>query len=830
MTDILYRWDSLQKQVRIGGQDRKVLDLGPLSIPAGQFVCILGPSGCGKTTLLGILGLVDQEFGAQTDGAPGLIVEVDGAEHRITRGTQGLTQVLRRSFAFIFQDIRLRLEASALQNVIDPLIYLGRGSPKERTDHAGAWLERMGLVRDKAGDDDSTAREQLAAWDRPVASFSGGQQQRTAIARAFAASPRVLCADEPTANLDDRLAESIYADLKTISREQGISVVVVTHDRERARRYADYLIEMTPDFANQEEETAKLHQGIWPYGLVHGPNPDVAEPPASADRARLEPLPEVTFGARVRDMFREARTEFRPIARLFGMARTVPFSRAIPLLLAFGTFVMLSALVFFFFSLRETLNSYQSAMLDELQVVRRVRVSQPHDEANDIVRVDIGALQDAADGAALPLAALVPRFDLRGVVLNEADDAAVARDGMYPRAITMQYDGTIEELMLDGDQPPEGQSRLTISVLAAEPGDPEAYDRGISADVAYETGFAGTARPTLWWKKNEQLWKTMGGLEEMPEQGDVVQIVFRGRHHVEPAEGGAPPLLCVGFALGQHFQFSPEETNLRNLLDQSSYDLYLYEALLPKEAFMRIVEWRADPIGKAGLIPASWLCEGRSHATAPGVAYRKPPRSLEPLAQKIDLYATTPRDVPRLLQTTGDALLAQGVVVSPNADGTHGKPLKSQRKFIETVVGYMEAVDLVTWLLSAVPLAAGSVVLALIIEGLMRRRRSQLLLFLVMGARRRQLHLQSAMITLMLVGPALVVGWLVGGRLPSAVSGALEDRLPPEVLVHVANSAISVSSAAPVIVGAFGFTLLISSVMVVLFANTNPSSVFRGTA
>jgi putative ABC transport system ATP-binding protein len=180
-----------------------------LDIAAGEFVAIMGPSGSGKSTAMNILGGLDQpSFGRYLFRA----VEVQA----LSRDQRA--RLRRRYFGFVFQGFNLLARTSALENVELPLVY--RGEPKAAR-HAAAQqaLEQVGLV----------------PWAHHTpAELSGGQQQRVAIARAIVTRPQVLLADEPTGNLDSQRSHEIMELIQRLNREQGITVLMVTHEADIA--------------------------------------------------------------------------------------------------------------------------------------------------------------------------------------------------------------------------------------------------------------------------------------------------------------------------------------------------------------------------------------------------------------------------------------------------------------------------------------------------------------------------------------------------------------------------------------------------------------------
>ena len=180
-----------------------------LAIDAGDFVAIMGPSGSGKSTAMNILGCLD----TPSSGS----YEFEGV--RVEQLSRNQRALLRRNYlGFVFQGFNLLARTTALENVELPLIY--RGEPAA-SRHAAA---RSAL-----------AQVGLAGWEHHTpGELSGGQQQRVAIARAIVTRPVVLLADEPTGNLDTRTGEEIMELIRALNRDQGITVLMVTHEPEMA--------------------------------------------------------------------------------------------------------------------------------------------------------------------------------------------------------------------------------------------------------------------------------------------------------------------------------------------------------------------------------------------------------------------------------------------------------------------------------------------------------------------------------------------------------------------------------------------------------------------
>lgn len=180
-----------------------------LAIGAGDFVAIMGSSGSGKSTVMNILGCLD----TPTSGS----YEFQGVHvEQLARNQRAL--IRRYYLGFVFQGFNLLARTTALENVELPLIYRGE-TASARHAAALAALEQVGLQ----------------GWEHHTpAELSGGQQQRVAIARAIVTRPAVLLADEPTGNLDSRTSREIMDLISSFNREQGITVIMVTHEPDMA--------------------------------------------------------------------------------------------------------------------------------------------------------------------------------------------------------------------------------------------------------------------------------------------------------------------------------------------------------------------------------------------------------------------------------------------------------------------------------------------------------------------------------------------------------------------------------------------------------------------
>ena len=210
--------EDVTKTFREGRQEVPVLRGVSLSLLAGEVLALEGPSGSGKTTLISILGCI-------LSATSGTVV-VDGQTVDPKRPSK-LVNLRRKSIGFVFQQYNLFPALSALDNVEYALNLKGVSGSKAR-EQAKQMLDRVGLSK------------KLKAYPRDL---SGGQKQRVAIARALVASPVVLLADEPTANLDSESGENTLQLMRELAGEGTRGVLIVTHDH-KVRRYCDRVIEV----------------------------------------------------------------------------------------------------------------------------------------------------------------------------------------------------------------------------------------------------------------------------------------------------------------------------------------------------------------------------------------------------------------------------------------------------------------------------------------------------------------------------------------------------------------------------------------------------------
>ncbi|OIO87501.1 MAG: hypothetical protein COW32_06215 [Candidatus Aquicultor secundus] len=207
---------NLVRKYSLGKEPLIALDNVSISISQGEFVSIMGTSGSGKSTLLNLIGGLDRFDSGE--------ISVDGLDIASLDENQ-LAKYRREKIGFIFQSYNLVPTLTALQNVELPLIF--SGIPKN---------DRLTKVQDML----KTVGLQDRVNHRPT-EMSGGEQQRVAVARALINNPAIILGDEPTGNLDSKTGEEIMDLLTWMNKNNGLTVVMVTHDAEKAR-YADRVV------------------------------------------------------------------------------------------------------------------------------------------------------------------------------------------------------------------------------------------------------------------------------------------------------------------------------------------------------------------------------------------------------------------------------------------------------------------------------------------------------------------------------------------------------------------------------------------------------------
>jgi putative ABC transport system ATP-binding protein len=207
----MIKLQNIQKVYRTDTIETLALNGINLDIAKGEFLSIMGPSGCGKSTLLNIMGLLDMP-------SKGSINISDQTTHNLN--DKQLAKFRNHKLGFIFQSYHLIGDLQVLDNVELPLLYRDT-TAKERRRLATEALEKVGLSN------------RLKHFPKQL---SGGQRQRVAIARAIVGNPEIILADEPTGNLDSAMGNEIMDILLQLNRNEGTTIVMVTHDESMAQK------------------------------------------------------------------------------------------------------------------------------------------------------------------------------------------------------------------------------------------------------------------------------------------------------------------------------------------------------------------------------------------------------------------------------------------------------------------------------------------------------------------------------------------------------------------------------------------------------------------
>lgn len=205
--------NNLTKKYKDGDIEVTALDNVSFKLQEGYDLAILGPSGSGKTTLLQLAGGLD----SMTDGD----VIINGRSIK-KMSDQEISDFRNRTMGFIFQMINLQSFLTAKENIMIPMLILGT-SKEEAEEKTDKLLKQMDMIKRS---------------NHLPSQLSGGEQQRIAVARALANDPKIIFADEPTGKLDKKNSELIIEILESISKERGMSVVMITHDENIAKRFS----------------------------------------------------------------------------------------------------------------------------------------------------------------------------------------------------------------------------------------------------------------------------------------------------------------------------------------------------------------------------------------------------------------------------------------------------------------------------------------------------------------------------------------------------------------------------------------------------------------
>ena len=224
----MIKLEHIHKYYKVGDEQLHVLNDVTVRITQGEFVGIMGPSGSGKSTLINILGFLDSKY-------EGKYCFNDESVSNLSDNQ--ISKVRNSTVGFVFQDFNLIEQATVEENVRLPLLYRGL-TPRQTHSKVKQALEKVGL-----GD-------KLEKYPRHL---SGGQKQRVAIARALVNSPKFIIADEPTGALDSKTSASIMDILYRLNREDGVTIVMVTHDP-TLTKYCSRVIHVIDGVVHEQKE------------------------------------------------------------------------------------------------------------------------------------------------------------------------------------------------------------------------------------------------------------------------------------------------------------------------------------------------------------------------------------------------------------------------------------------------------------------------------------------------------------------------------------------------------------------------------------------------
>jgi len=229
----------IHKRYSLGEVDVHALQGVSLDIQHGEYVALMGPSGSGKTTLMNTLGCLDHP----TSGS----YQLEG-EEVVSMSGDARARLRNRKIGFVFQNFNLLSRTSAFENVELPMMYSSRLHGVERRRRVRELLKKVGLE---------------SRSDHHPSQLSGGQQQRVAVARALANQPPILLADEPTGNLDSHTSREIMGLFRQLNEEDGITIILVTHDQEVARHSRRAIVlrdgQITCDSTDYDRAIEALH-------------------------------------------------------------------------------------------------------------------------------------------------------------------------------------------------------------------------------------------------------------------------------------------------------------------------------------------------------------------------------------------------------------------------------------------------------------------------------------------------------------------------------------------------------------------------------------------
>ena len=826
----MLKFTEITKAILLDGQQRKILDIRlneSLEIRQGDFVFITGDSGSGKTTLLSILGLLDNEYEGNLEAT------FEGETVHLGKATpterQNFNQTLRDNCSYIFQDIRVQFDRDALDNVTVPLRY--KGVPKEiREPIASEMLVSLDIAKED--------------HKRRISAFSGGMQQRVGIARALANRPKLLLVDEPTAHLDKNISKEIYKRLHEQATNQHITTLVVSHDTELVLPYADIIIHLETYDTESNEQVVRIED----------------RRRKTEDHVSSENTDEVG-SVLFREMWVEAMQEFKPTVEfirycLGGFLRghkLPPSHLYLSNVASIVTCVFLFATTFLIHVVLGSANQIADTAIGSQIAFRQV--SLVASEINAAAKqLDLEKLKNYMTDRSIQVQSIQEVYELGGRVMNLEDRVQLQNDGTYGLELESKlYEDLISgvHFHFDLEEPRECTEvhdyRKYISMEFVQSTEPMAHEyyyceksqkqcnqSKILAD--YSPKVDNTPKILLSNDMSEfTLWTNMingASFQRFPTRGDGVQIVIASEEQVsltgddDQAEQTKLSIMqnrihtCIQFELDGFFQRKSDDYQqiVSPINDKNP------QSLIAKETMLTIKRWRNNPLDTT-LIPESWLCKG--HVDTPeSYSYTSGRDStlIQPIPYRYDVLLETPLDAKMFDEiASGDYARELNTPIKP----------ESQRETIEVVLQFKKIVRYIGTLISLIPVVLSGVIILLVIQSMMLRKRRDLLLYLILGASKRSLMIQSMLIASCVLLPSLLLGLGLVEVLQWAFVEQLQDvNMSTASLSMLTESITTYQLPYRTILALLIFAMVMAYVVclwiVTALVKSNPSQFFRG--
>lgn len=803
--------------------DKRLLILnmeGEITIQRGEFVCVTGPSGSGKTTLLSILGLLDFDyegnFTLHCCGKESNFKNIDPDDRDDT------CQVLRRSIGFIFQDVKVQPQKTALENATAVLQYQGV-SKKTRNSLAKQALLNLDI--------------EIEQHHRRVSSFSGGMQQRVGIARALVNNPEFIFADEPTAHLDDVLANEIYQLLQKRCNEDGITTIVITHNPQLLT-FADRVIELVKREDNEGFDIQTRQQPKEAIQENHADNHTISLTKPPIDTLKHENLNDSTSSTLtikpifvkglIKEMFLEAKKELMPLFH-FGLwlcfgwwIRIIPSPKTLSFIpqkppplhhylsnaASISICALLFATAFLFQLINNGIQSYQDSIIQEQYYFRQV-VVQPSTSTNQRSLLDIKNIEAYMSSKDIHISDIDPIYDLGGYAALPADIRHVQVEKKWPIEMLQKFKEQSTKYQEDVDD------RLSMRLIAFDDGDPSLQDYGITGPISSkEKGDL----PYIYIRNSQNDWKNLGSFEQMPSRNDIVYIVFESEKKMKFDTEVRSQRLCVQFKVAGKSKI--QSPKLEFAKDVLQFNNLYYHAIIFSDVQKSILDWQQAPMNGLKTIPKNWLCpKVQDIEDASELAVGEKEDVSVPQAYRFTMK--TPLDAQKF------HIEIQHYAKMKNFPVT----LTSEQALIEMILAYKNLTQQIGIAISGIPIILCAVFILLTIQTIMSRKHNDLLLYRVMGSPNMALYIQSNLLSLFILLPGIIGGIIIA----YAAQGLMNVKndfieIPDELIQYIQQASLLSNNMAIFIL--FSFTIcisiLVSSLSVQSVIDDNPTSVFRG--